>query len=72
MMACGSSRHSGNRAYLSAYVTDNGDNQIRKVSAAGIMTTITGNDLPGNTGDGGPAANARIGLPRRLSTPFHK
>ncbi len=40
------------------YLTDDGNNVIRKISAAGIITTIAGNGTVGYYGDHGPATNA--------------
>src|SRR5262245_328532 len=34
--------------------------RVFKVSPAGVVTTVTGNGTQGETGDGGPAANAQI------------
>jgi gliding motility-associated-like protein len=42
------------------YITDFGNSVIRKVNAAGIITTFAGNGIAGNTGDGGLAINASI------------
>ena len=43
------------------YIGDSGAARIRKIDAAsGIITTAAGSGLPGNSGDGGPAAQARI------------
>ncbi len=53
--------HSGN-----AYIVDNVNQRIRKVDAAGIITTYAGNGIFGYTGDGGPATNASIGDPDRI------
>ena len=44
-----------------------GDRRIRKISSAGIVTTIAGNGVFGYTGDGGPAIKAAIGQPFKLS-----
>jgi len=61
------------------YIGDSADNHIRRVSSAGIISTIAGSALYGElayydsnfgdifahgyTGDGGPATNARLGTP---------
>jgi gliding motility-associated-like protein len=45
------------------YISDIGNNVIRKVDAAGIITTIAGNGTPGFSGDGGPAISAQLGGP---------
>ena len=49
------------------YIADASAHRIRKVDAAtGIITTVVGNGLDGNTGDGGAATQARIGRPMAL------
>ena len=45
------------------YIVDQMNQRIRKVSAAGIVSTIAGTGLAGYSGDGGPAATARINTP---------
>ncbi len=45
------------------YIADSGNNCIRKVSAAGTITTIAGNGTAGFSGDGGPAASAQLRNP---------
>ena len=45
------------------YFADRNAFRIRKVSPAGIITTIAGNGLTGFSGDGGPATAATINLP---------
>jgi hypothetical protein len=43
------------------YIGDAYAYRIRKVDAAGIITTIAGTGVAGYTGDGGPATNAEFG-----------
>jgi hypothetical protein len=45
------------------FIADYLNYRIRKVNAAGIITTIAGTGTPGFTGDGGPALTAGINLP---------
>ena len=47
----------------SVYVADTWNHRVRKVDAAGIITTIAGKGLPGDGGDGGPATETRINNP---------
>ena len=44
------------------YVADQGNNRIRKVNTAGIISTVAGNGVPvfGNTGNGSPAIFAAV------------
>jgi hypothetical protein len=42
------------------YIADNGNARIRKVSAAGAISTIAGTGRPGFSGDNGPATAAQI------------
>jgi hypothetical protein len=49
--------------YGNIYVADQNNIRVRKISTSGIITTIAGNGLPGDTGDGGPATDAKIGPP---------
>jgi hypothetical protein len=39
---------------------DNGNNLIREVSPEGVITRVAGTGAPGDTGDGGPATEARL------------
>src|SRR5262249_19006258 len=45
------------------FITDNGNNRIRKVAPDGIITTVAGNGTTAFSGDGGPATSAGISLP---------
>ena len=45
------------------YIADSGNQRIRKVDTAGIITTVAGNGTAGFTGDFGPATSARFNNP---------
>ncbi|MCP4696421.1 MAG: hypothetical protein GY862_06195 [Gammaproteobacteria bacterium] len=45
------------------YIADGNNDRVRKVDAAGIITTIAGNGSGGYSGDGGPATAAQIDAP---------
>jgi len=46
------------------YVVELGNNIVRKISPAGIITTIAGTGgVPGDSGDGGPATSAELRAP---------
>lgn len=46
------------------YISDSGNNRIRKVAAGGVITTVAGGgDSYGDSGDGGPAVKARLSFP---------
>lgn len=45
------------------YIADANDHCIRKINAAGIITTIAGTGVLGFSGDWGPATNAQLNLP---------
>ena len=44
----------------SLYIADSGASRILRVDPDGIITTVAGNGLSGDSGDGGPAIEARI------------
>jgi sugar lactone lactonase YvrE len=48
-------------------IADSLNNRIRKVDAAGVITTIAGTGLEADTGDGGPARLASLTRPRTLA-----
>jgi sugar lactone lactonase YvrE len=46
------------------YITDYGNNRLRRVDVAtGVITTVAGIGTYGSSGDGGPAASAALGNP---------
>lgn len=45
------------------YIADTGNNAIRRVTPAGVITTIAGIGTVGATGDGGPATMATLNQP---------
>jgi hypothetical protein len=45
------------------YICDGGNDVVRKVSPAGIITTIAGNHVQGFSGDGSPATLAKLNTP---------
>jgi trimeric autotransporter adhesin len=45
------------------YIADNCNHRIRKVDNSGIITTIVGTGVLGNSGDGGPATSAQLAFP---------
>ncbi len=50
------------------YIADMGNNCIRKVDIAGVITTIAGNTSSGYTGDGGAATAANMNSPSFVTT----
>jgi trimeric autotransporter adhesin len=49
------------------YISDAGNNRIRKVTTAGIISTVAGNGTSGFSGDGGPAIAASFGGTARIT-----
>jgi trimeric autotransporter adhesin len=45
------------------YIADPNNHRVRKVNAAGIIQTVAGVGFPGFSGDGRPAAQARLNAP---------
>jgi Secretion system C-terminal sorting domain len=50
------------------YICDGIENNIRKVSSAGIISTIAGTGVAGYSGNGGPATNAQVNTPAMIAT----
>jgi len=49
------------------YVADTGNEVIRKVTSAGIISTVAGSGIAGYSGDGGPALQAALNSPTGLT-----
>jgi hypothetical protein len=49
------------------YFSDAANSVIRKITPAGIISTIAGNHTRGTAGDGGPATSANLGIVRQLA-----
>ncbi len=49
------------------YLSDTDNHRVRKVNAAGTISTVAGTGSPGFSGDGGPASEARLNLPYGLA-----
>src|SRR5262249_6786664 len=49
------------------YIADAGNNRIRRVTAAGIISTVAGNGTNGFSGDRGPATEAQLNDPRGVA-----
>lgn len=50
------------------YIADLDNSVIRRVDAAGIITTVAGNGTAGYAGDGGPATSAELAFPFGVAT----
>jgi NHL repeat len=49
------------------YIADTGNNVIREVSPAGVISTVAGNGKAGYSGDGGLATNAELNSPQSVA-----
>jgi sugar lactone lactonase YvrE len=49
------------------YIADYSNHRVRKITVAGVITTIAGNGSAGGSGDGGPAISAQLNLPRGIA-----
>jgi uncharacterized protein (TIGR03437 family) len=50
------------------YIADSYNHRIRKVSAAGVISTVAGDGAAGFSGDGGPATRASLNFPSGVTT----
>jgi sugar lactone lactonase YvrE len=50
------------------YIATQSMNRIRKVDINGVITTVAGNGIAGDRGDGGPAAEAQLDSPVGVAT----
>src|SRR5713226_6874943 len=50
------------------YIADPSNHRVRRVNSAGTMQTVAGTGYPGFSGDGGPAAQARLDAPYGMTT----
>ena len=50
------------------YISDQGNNRVRRVDTAGYIATVVGNGTIGSTGDGGPGTQASVFPLRALAT----
>ena len=51
----------------SLYISDQNNHRIRKVRPDGVIVTVAGNGTGGDSGDGGPAIQAQLNLPRSVA-----
>ena len=49
------------------YISDTGNNRVRMITPAGVMTTVAGTGRRGYSGDGGPAASAELNRPAGIA-----
>jgi len=49
------------------YIADSGNHAIRKVSPAGVISTVAGSGVRGGSGDGGPAILASFNFPSAVA-----
>ena len=52
------------------YVADFLNSRVRKITPAGIITTVAGNGAPGYSGDGGPAMAAKLNAPSGVAVDY--
>jgi trimeric autotransporter adhesin len=52
------------------YIADFGNHRVRKVTAAGLISTVAGNGTYGYSGDGGPATESQLHYPSRMAIDY--
>jgi sugar lactone lactonase YvrE len=52
------------------YVSDSENHRIRKITPAGVISTIAGTGIRGYSGDGGPATTAQMRVPGGIATDY--
>ena len=52
---------------LNLYIAESGNFRVRKVDGSGILTTVAGSGVPGSSGDGGPATQAKLDTFRNVA-----
>jgi len=59
----------GNAIFMNGdlFITDKGNNRIRKVDSTGIITTVAGTGMAGYSGDGGSATAAQLNTPANIT-----
>jgi len=62
----------GTDAFGNIYITDQVNSRVRKVNAAGIITTVAGSPSSGFFGDGGPATAAWLNSPSGVTIARNK
>ena len=48
------------------YISDSGNNRVRRITPNGTLETVAGSETPGDAGDGGPANEASLNQPHGL------
>src|SRR5207245_8540545 len=50
------------------FISDPDNHRVRRVNSSGVIQTVAGTGYPGFSGDGGPAAQARLNAPYGVAT----